>query len=146
HPDEPVPGAVHTRVRPHAVIEDLELDRRRFVADDHLRLGPTGVLERVRERLLHDSVGGEIDAGRQWHRLALDAQVDAQARVAYLSEQRVQRPEARLWRGRRVLLASAEYAEQPPQLDERLPAGGFDGVERVAQPVRFREQPRPGLR
>src|SRR5215207_7458878 len=48
-----------------SVVDDLQLEIVCPVADTHQRMRPSGVLERVRQRLLHDSVRGEVDAGRQ---------------------------------------------------------------------------------
>ena len=61
---------------PRAVVDDLELDRVGAVADAHASLGRPGVLEGVRERLLHDAVGREVDARRQVDGLALDVDRD----------------------------------------------------------------------
>ena len=44
-----------------------------------------GVLERVRQRLLHDPVRRDIDARRQLAPLAFDAQLDGEASVAHLA-------------------------------------------------------------
>ena len=65
------PGAACRRPRARAA---LGLPAHRDVG----RRG-AGVLERVGERLLHDAVGGEVDAGGQRARLALDVQRDRQA-------------------------------------------------------------------
>ena len=46
------------------------------------------VLEHVRECFLDDSVGGDRDAGGHCARLALDAQLDGQASLADVLDQR----------------------------------------------------------
>ena len=103
HPDEPVPAiAVMARGGPAAVVADLDLHRACLVAHEHASPRPAGVLGRVRQRLLDDPVGGKIDAGRERDRLALHAQLDAQAAVAGAVGERLHRGEAGL---RRVRLA-----------------------------------------
>src|SRR5207247_793531 len=62
HPDQAVAGCADASA--DAVVLDLELDPVRSSADDDLRSGGVRVLERVRQRLLDDPVGGEVDAGR----------------------------------------------------------------------------------
>ena len=47
------------------------------------------VLERVRQALLDDPVRGEVDRGRQRRGLALDVELDRQARAADLVQQRL---------------------------------------------------------
>ena len=67
-PTRPWP-APRRRCRPRrAVVGDLELDRVLLVGDPHRRARRAGVLERVGQRLLHDPVGGQVDAGRQRRR------------------------------------------------------------------------------
>ena len=65
HPDQPVPrpgAASPARGRRR---RDLEPSASRVVADPHLGRGAAGVLERVGQRLLHDPVRRQVDAGRQ---------------------------------------------------------------------------------
>ena len=52
----------------------------RVVADAHFGVARGGVLDRVRQPLLHEPVSREVDAGRQRHRLAFDLEVDRRAR------------------------------------------------------------------
>ena len=68
------------------------------------------VLEHVRQRLLHDPVRREVDAGRQLARLALDPELDRQARLAHLFGERLEAGEARLRRERERLVVRAEHA------------------------------------
>ena len=56
--------AVARSARPCAVVDDLELDRVAARSGRRPRRRRPGVLERVGQRLLHDPVGGEVDAGR----------------------------------------------------------------------------------
>src|SRR5439155_3287562 len=111
YPDQAVTGAVHARGRSGAVVADLELERRLPVADDDRRLRAPGVLERVRERLLHDPVGGEVDSRRQRCLLTLDPQLDRQARLAHLLDQRAERAEPRLRADRKLLITGTKDAE-----------------------------------
>ena len=55
-----------------SIIDDLELETVGSVSHVDAGVRGTGVLERVRQRLLDDSVRGEVDACRQRHRRALD--------------------------------------------------------------------------
>jgi hypothetical protein len=88
--------------------------------------GP-GVLERVGQRLLHDPVGGQVDAGGQRPRFALDRQLDRQAGLAGGQHQRIEVGQAGL-RGQRLATAAAvtQQPEQPAHLGQGLPARGLD--------------------
>ena len=66
------PG-VGTRVRPLSVIRSSRPVG--AVADGHLGVGAAGVLDHVRQRLLDDPEGRELDSLRQRSRLALDGQL-----------------------------------------------------------------------
>ncbi len=61
---------------------------RGLVANGHVGLAGASVLEHVRQGLLHDPVGGEIDPRRQRHRRPLDVHADGQARSADLAGER----------------------------------------------------------
>ena len=89
------------------------------------------MLERVRQRLLHDPVGGQVDARRQLAALALDRQLDRKPRVAHLRDERLELSERRLRRERDVLVVGAQHAQQPPHLGQRRRAGRLDCVERL---------------
>jgi hypothetical protein len=132
HPDEAVTVAVCGSWLQHAtLVGDLEHDVVRPVADDHVRARAAGVLADVRQRLLHDAVGGEVDAGRQRPPLALDGEVDVQAGRADLLDQRIEAREARLRREQVLGLSLAQDAEQEAQLAERLAARSLDQRERL---------------
>ena len=73
HADETVAAARGACGPPGPVVDDLELERVGAVADVNLGVSVAGVLERVRQRLLDDPVGRELDPGRQRAALALDA-------------------------------------------------------------------------
>jgi hypothetical protein len=70
-----VPGAA-TVAGAGAVVRNLELKLVLAIADDHSGARRPGVLERVRQRLLHDPVGGEVDARRHVSRFTLDGNFD----------------------------------------------------------------------
>ena len=72
HADEAVPAARGAWRAAGAVVDDLELERVGAVRDAHGGVRMAGVLERVRERLLHDPVGGELEPDGQVARLAID--------------------------------------------------------------------------
>jgi hypothetical protein len=106
--------------------------------------GP-GVAERVRQRLLHDPVRGEVDARRQLDRIALDAVLDRQARVADLLDEPAERRHPRLRRERGQLVRAAEHPEQAAHLGERGAAGLLDGQQRLALALLLgRQQPPDG--
>src|SRR4051812_20038741 len=75
HPGEAVPGAVRGCIGT-PVVRDLELQLVVTPPQRHPRARGPGVLERVRERLLDETVRGEVDAGRELAFLALDLEVD----------------------------------------------------------------------
>ena len=56
----------------------------------------SGVLESVRQRLLHDPVGGQLDCRRQRSRRALDLERDLEAGRANLVDEAVELVEAGL--------------------------------------------------
>ena len=115
-----------------AIVGDLELELVARVAHDDAGVGWASVLERVRERLLHDAVGGDVDARRQRRSVALDPQLDGQTGLAHMLNQPVEVAQARLRRERELLVAAAQDAEQPAHLNERLPPRRLDRAERVA--------------
>jgi hypothetical protein len=79
-----------------AVVDHFEFDVVVSVANRHPRVCGSRVFERVRQGLLHDPVGGEVDAGRQRSRLALDRELDRQPHSANLLDQLSQLGEAGL--------------------------------------------------
>jgi len=54
------------------------------------RASAAAVLERVRQRLLHDPERGQLDPDRQLSPLAVDLNVDGQAGLANLRDERRQ--------------------------------------------------------
>ena len=82
---------------------------------------------RVRECLLHDPIGGQVDARCERRRIALECQPHGRSGGACAVDQLGQPVEP--WPGRpRGLEAAfrAEDAEQPPQLGEGVPCGLAD--------------------
>ena len=63
-----------------AVVGDLELDVVRPVADGHVGVAGMGVLERVGQAFLHDSIGGEVDRAGQRERVAVHGAVAREGR------------------------------------------------------------------
>ena len=90
------------------------------------------MLDRVGQALLDEPVDRQVDARRQGLRLSLDPQLDRQARLARLGKQAIEVLEAGLGCERRSLVGSAEDADHPPHLRERLPAGLLDNEQRFA--------------
>jgi hypothetical protein len=123
----------------------------RAIADHDLGAGCPGVLERVGQRLLHDPVGGEVDAGGQGPRDALHDQLRRQARRPHLVEQGGELAKARQRRqGRPGSLGVSQDPKGAAHLGHRLVGGGLDRGDRLPGPGRVgvgvQHQPgRPGL-
>ena len=125
------PGLAGRR-RGLAVIGDLQDEPGRAVADGHLgRLRP-GVLERVRQGLLHDPVGGQVQPGGQVRRGAVDPGGHGQAggpdpgqQLAQAGQSRRRRPAVRL-AGLR-----ADGRQHPAELGQGLPARRADRAQRL---------------
>ena len=106
------------------------------------------VLERVRQRLLHDPVGGDVDPGRKLHRLAFDGDLDRQPGCGQRRRELVDAGQARLRRERELLVVAPEHPEEPPHLGQRLLTRVLDRIEGRPRLVRgMREHPSaaPGL-
>ena len=113
----PWPPSVGAAVDAAPVVDDLESQarparsRRRTVA-----VRRPGVLQHVGQRLLHDAVGGEVDAGRQLVARALDAHVDVEARRRRRRDEPVEVGEARRGLRTRAPLVVAQHAEHAADL------------------------------
>src|SRR5207244_6443845 len=70
-----------------AVVDDLQVVRVCAVADVDPGVRLTRVLERVRERLLHDPVGRQLDPDRERAPLAVDVELDRKPRLAHLRDE-----------------------------------------------------------
>jgi hypothetical protein len=91
------------------------------------------VLERVGERLLHDPISRQVDAGCDRARLALDPQVDGHPRLADLRGEVVEIAQARLRCERELVVVAAQHAEQPSHLGHRRAAGVLDRLQHGAR-------------
>jgi hypothetical protein len=111
HPDDPVAGTVAIGARPTAVVGDLELDLAVAVAHDDARASVTGVAQDVREALLEDAVGGQVEAGRQCPGLPGHGELDGHAGVADVLDQQADLVHARLWSEGGGVLVGPQQAE-----------------------------------
>jgi hypothetical protein len=84
----------------------------------------------VRQRLLHDPVGGLVDAGRQLPPRAHDLELDRQARGPVLREQVLEAGEPGHRRARRAFVYAAQDAERGAHLAQQLAARPLDRGER----------------
>ena len=107
---------------------DPQLVRVALQAHHDVRVRP-GVLERVRQRLLHDPVGRQVDRGLERGAVAVDLEVDAQPCRLDALDELGQLRDAGLGRERRRIVV-AQHAEHPPHLDERLAAAALDLLQR----------------
>src|SRR6476619_1007035 len=86
HAGKAVPRAVGRRLRA-AVVRYLELELVVAPPQRDPGLGGAGVLERVRQSLLDEAVGGEVDARRQLSLRALHVEVDLEPGLAHGPDQ-----------------------------------------------------------
>ncbi len=139
HPGQAVPAAGTAGTacgsvagdRAAPVVGDLDLEAIGAMADGDGGAGRPGVADDVGEGLLRDPEGRRVDRRRQRPRLALDHEVDREARGARALDERGQpvEPGGGL-AGRGVV--RAEHAQRRPQLGERVAAGVLDGEQGVA--------------
>ena len=116
---------------PVAVVGHLDLDIIRSIADDHRDPRWTGMAQRVGERLLDDSVGGDVDPRRERTGSPSTRRSTGRPARAHLVDQRLDVGETRLGHHRLLLaVIAAQDAEQPADLGERLAAGRLDRFER----------------
>jgi hypothetical protein len=73
--DQAVADAVDGRGGTAPVVDYVELERLGAITDYNLGAGGARMLDDVRQRLLHDPVGGEVDPGRNMHGLPLEPQL-----------------------------------------------------------------------
>jgi hypothetical protein len=83
HPGQPVTGLVGGGGWGLAIIGDVKSESVGVVVDDNARPRRSGVFEGVRERLLDDAVGGQVEAGGQRPRPALHPDLDFDAGVLH---------------------------------------------------------------
>src|SRR6478672_7871619 len=111
HADEAVTATRDWRGHACAVVGDLELERVRSVANVDARVRLTSVLECVRQRLLHDPGGGQLDADGQLSLMPFGAEIDGKAGLPEWRDERQEVGEAGLGSERFVRVA-AEHAQQ----------------------------------
>src|SRR5438034_800270 len=125
HADEAVSALV--AVAPTwAVVAHRQLDAAVAVADEHLGVCRAGVLERIREPLLDEPVGGQVDTGGKLYRLSLDLQLHREASLTRVLDQALELLEGGLRGEHGRLLGPTEDADHPPHLGERLAARLLD--------------------
>ena len=84
-----MPEPVGRRGAP-AVVAYLDLHLVGAVADDHVRVAGACVLEHVRQALLNDAIGREVEPSREGVRVTFQMKLDWQSRAADLCEERVE--------------------------------------------------------
>src|SRR3954470_10982057 len=89
HAGESVPGTARRRVRT-AVVRYLQLELRVAPAERDPRPRRPGVLERVRERLLHEPVGREVDARRELALVAHNLETDGEPCLSDRADQHIE--------------------------------------------------------
>ena len=144
-PDQAVAAAQLSELvaRAVAVVLDRQHQLVRLVRDHHARLGVAGVLQRVGERLLHDPVGGEVDARGQGHALSLHVHVHAQPGRAGAGGELLHAVDAD--GPLEVLaLAVAHRSEQAPQLCQGLAPGALDQLGHLGRLLRALLHDPPG--
>ena len=114
-----------------ARVRDLNAELAIGVAQAHRRGPLARRVEGAGERLLHDAIGGQVDAGREWHALTADVQLDRQAGCAHARDELGDMGERRLRGERELLVLPAQHPEQRPDLAERLAPGVLHGSERA---------------
>ena len=146
HADQPVAAAVARRpVGPSgAVVQHLDLERRRPVAHPHRRGGPPECFTGVGERLLDDPVRRHLERGRERPRVTLDRQVDRQRPAGRLRHQIVELGQPRLGREFVGLAGAAQEPEQAVHLDDGLAAGGLDRAQGLGRLVGLAVHHPPG--
>ena len=137
HADEPVarPGSSALRLpAPSSTTSIVRASGWRRIRT--MRARGARVLEGVRQRLLDDAVDGEVDRRRQIVVIAVDAELDPDARGSHAGGERLELRDPGLRRERRrVVVVVAEHAQQPAHLDQRLAAAVLDLLERAARRV-----------
>jgi hypothetical protein len=125
----PGPGTITVAL---AVIDDLDLKIGGRVAQRHAGVCGTGVLEGVGERFLNDPKRGDVHAGRQIERLALDGQLDRKPGRGEACQQLVDASQARLWSKGQLRVVLTQHSEQAAHLGQRLLPGALNLIERPA--------------
>src|SRR5690606_9024657 len=129
HADQPETRAGRRTLRARAVVDDLDAEPVRPVADPDPRGRWPGVSGDVGERLLHDPVGGAVDLAREVARLALDGGGHRHAGRARLLEQPGQVVEAPA--GPVVVAVAAQHVERLAQLPRGVAGRLLDREQRL---------------
>src|SRR5439155_21880061 len=124
-PDQPVPAAL-SAAPAGAIVDDLEFELAASVAENDDGVAGVCVLEHVRQRLLDDPVGREVEAGRKRLRLTLHPQLRLDSGGTRLLKEPSEIGEPWLRRERGIAVALAQATEQPPHLDQRAPRSVLD--------------------
>jgi hypothetical protein len=126
-----LPGGRRAGCRGRAIVYDLELEAGVAKRERDRDVARVGVLECVRQRLLHDPVDGELDAAGQPQRFTDHLQSNRQSGVAVARDELVQLGERGLGTGFRRLLGLSQQREDAPQLGQALLAASLDAGERL---------------
>ena len=132
HPDEAVAARDRRRHPAPAVVDHLHRDAGIGVVDVDRGSRRAGVLDHVGERLLHDAVRREIDAGRHVGPVPVDRELDVDAGARHVGHQPVEvcEPRGGDEGGRLVAVGRAQDAEEPAHLPQRRAGRGLDGGKR----------------
>ena len=103
-----------------AVVLDRHLERVGPEAEADGRVRGTGVPAHVRQRLLDDPVGAQLEARREWTDRSLDAELDVESAPAALIGELLQVGERRLRGALGELIPAAQELERPVQLGHRV--------------------------
>ena len=150
HPDQAEPAGLLALLGSVvlAVVNHVDLERRRLVVQPHRRPGPTRVLESVRQRLLDDAIGGELERTREAAPLSVDDELDGEPSLNGVRDQLVEPCQVGARRQLVGLVGAAEEAEQAVQLVDRLATRGLDRAQdllRLLGPAAHHAARSPGL-
>ena len=106
---------------------------------------PAGAATRS-EALLENPVGREVEARGKVDWVAVDAEIDLEARVPGLLDEPVEVVQPRSGGTRRGVVAVSEHAEHAPHLGQRLASDPLDHEERLALALLVRRQEPPHSR
>src|SRR6266545_3948303 len=123
-------GAGEVLVGTCSIVGDHEFQARFPVPNDYLGPSATGVLDDIRQRLLNDTEGGEVQASGDGPGGPLDPQHDGDARFPNLSDESLEVVQPRLRRSRRLpIRVRAAEPHEAPYLHQRFTTHVFDGTE-----------------
>ena len=114
------------------VVTDFEPKLVAVVLHVHLRLARTSVLQGIGEPLLHDPVGGEVEAWRQRDRLTADLEPYGQPGGSYVVHECVEVAESRMRQELEFVVVMSHGVEQAAHLRESGASGLLDVREGLA--------------